>query len=129
MQVHHIGYLVKSIPESLSAFSCLGYTPLGEVIWDPARNTNICFLENGPYRLELIAPSEHSVLYSLMKTHKNTPYHICYCCNNLEAAILSLKSQKYMLFSEPAPALAISASARVAFLIHAKAGIIELVEE
>ena len=54
---------------------------------------------------------------------------MCYQCDNLEETIHELKAEKFMLFKEPAPAPVIGEHARVAFLMNARAGMIELVEE
>ena len=43
MTIHHIGYAVKSIPDSLAAFTALGFVALGEEIADTERNISILF--------------------------------------------------------------------------------------
>ena len=68
-------------------------------------------------------------MYPLLKQYNHAPYHICYQCDNLEETIHELKAEKFMLFKEPAPAPVIGEHARVAFLMNARAGMIELVEE
>lgn len=129
MRIHHIGYLVKKIDKSIEAFKALGYTITIETTWDSGRDAFICFMENDGYCVELICPSKDSDLYPLLKQYNNVPYHICYICDDLEQAIEELKPQKFMLFKEPAPAPVIGEAARVAFLISARVGMIELVEE
>ena len=131
MRVHHIGYLVKQIDKSVSAFEALGYTLKSSPVWDNGRKAYICFLDNGGYCVELIAPSRESSLYPLLKQYQNSPYHMCYCCADLEETIEKLKKDKFMLFLEPAsaPAIAGGGTARVAFLMSARAGIIELLED
>ena len=129
MKVHHIGYLVKTIDKSIKSFEALGYAISKPPMWDEARKADICFLNNGNYCVELIAPRNDSSLYPLLKQYNHAPYHMCYCCENLEKTICDLKIEKFMPFLEPAVAPAISETARVAFLISARAGMIELVEE
>lgn len=88
MEIHHIGYLCKDIQESISAFIALNYVLEKEVVFDEMRQVNICFLLNGTYRIELIAPvDETSPIYGLLKKYKNTPYHICYMVDDLEIGI------------------------------------------
>ncbi len=128
MRVHHIGYLVKKIDKAISSFEALGYSLTVPSTWDDGREAYICFLENNGYCVELICPSKESSLYPLLKKYDNAPYHICYICDNLEQAIDELKAQRFMLFKDPAPAPVIGASARVAFLMSARVGMIELVE-
>lgn len=129
MKVHHIGYLVKRIEKSIVAFEALGYKLVIHPAWDEGRQANLCFLRNGEYCVELIAPAEGSSLYPLLKQYKNAPYHMCYCCENLDEMIEELKKEKFMLFLEPSPAPVIGRSARVAFLMSSGGGMIELVEE
>lgn len=129
MKVHHIGYLVKEIVRSIKAFEALGYHLRGDVQFDDGRLADICFMENSGYCVELIAPHRESDLYPLLKQYQNAPYHMCYCCENLESTIELLKADRYMLFKSPATAPAIGKSARVAFLMHARVGMIELVED
>ena len=129
MKVHHIGYLVKNIDKSIAACRKLGFRVTIDATWDDGRDAYLSFLENDGYCVELIAPSKESDLYPLLKQYNHAPYHMCYQCDNLEETIHELKAEKFMLFKEPAPAPVIGEHARVAFLMNARAGMIELVEE
>ncbi len=129
MKVHHIGYLVKNIDRSIEGFEALGYELVIPSTWDEGRQAYLCFLKNDGYCVELIAPVKESPLYSLLKQYSNAPYHMCYRCENLETEIERLRQEKFMPFLEPAPAPVIGETARVAFLISARVGMIELVEE
>lgn len=128
MKIHHIGYLVKKIEKAIESFETLGYSLTTASTWDEGRKAYICFLENDGYCVELICPSKESSLYPLLKQYNNAPYHICYICRNIEETIQDLKEQKFMMFKEPAPAPVIGDHSRVAFLINARVGMIELVE-
>ena len=129
MKVHHIGYLVKKIDKSIESFKSLGYTLTVESTWDKSRKAYICFLENDGCCVELICPSQDSDLFPLLRQYSNTPYHMCYTCDDLECAIKELVSKKFLMFKEPAPAPVIGNKARVAFLMNAQIGMIELVEK
>ena len=129
MKIHHIGYLVKNIDKSIESFISLGYLLTIESTWDHSRKAHICFLENDGYCIELICPSKDSDLFPLLKQYNNTPYHICYVCDHLEQTIEELATKKFMMFKEPAPAPVIGDKTRVAFLMNARIGMIELVEE
>ena len=129
MRVHHIGYLVKKIDKAVESFVALGYEVTIQPTWDSGREAHLCFLENCGYCVELICPAKESSLYPLLKQYHNAPYHICYSCDDLEKSIEELKKSKYKLFKEPADAPVIGKNARVAFLMSASAGMIELVEE
>ena len=119
MRIHHIGYLVRNVEKSIAAFEALGYVMGKPPVWDDGRLARICFLENDGYRIELIEPARESSLFPMLKQYAHAPYHMCYCCDQLESAIELLKAEKYMLFLPPAPAPAIGENARVAFLMSA----------
>lgn len=140
MKLHHIGYLVKDIQKSIQAFLALGYKPIsllfegdGSIVYDAGRQCSIAFLETPDGSdggcIELIAPqTKESPIYGLMKTYKNTPYHLCFQCADLEAEIEALAGAGWSVFraAEPAPAIG---GRMVVFLMHRYAGIIELVSE
>lgn len=128
MRVHHIGYLVKDVHKSIPSFEELGYSIIKDVVYDEARDVNICFMEQDGYCIELVAPcSEQSVVYEQLKRQGITPYHICYEVDNLDVAIEEYRSKKYVMIQAPAQAPAIEGR-RVAFLFNRTVGMIELVE-
>lgn len=129
LNVHHIGYAVKSIKESINDFIELGFTPVGEAISDTGRNIEILFLENGDYCIELVAPmNNHSPVSETLRKSGNTPYHICYMTCNLANEIETLKKSGYIVIADPLEAPAIN-NKKVAFLYKINIGLIELVEE
>ncbi|SCW53905.1 methylmalonyl-CoA/ethylmalonyl-CoA epimerase [Ruminococcaceae bacterium YRB3002] len=129
MRVHHIGYLVKRLARSEEAFAKLGYQVERAVKYDHVRDVNISFMKNGDYRVELIEPaSKESPLYPLLKNYKNSPYHICYFAEDLEAARRKLESDGFMVIQDTQVAPALDGR-NVIFMVSADIGIIELVEE
>lgn len=129
MKVHHVGYLVKNMEKSIRAFEELGYSAVAPVFFDEIRKADFVFMKNEDgFCVELISPNTDSSVFPLLKQYKNAPYHICYECNNLTKKMEELSKKKYLPFLEPAPAPAIQENAKVAFLINANAGIIELLE-
>lgn len=129
MKIHHIGYLVKKLPKAAEAFENLGYVRLGEVTDDTLRRVDILFMEKDGYVMELVSPNApDSVVAGLLKTRKNTPYHICYLCRDMERELAALTASGYVQIDEPAPAPALQ-NRRVCFLIHPQLGMIELLEE
>lgn len=126
---------------SLAAFRALGYEPVllcdapehAEYIYAEYRQPDIGFLQQpaektGPTAyVELIAPkSEDSPIWGLMRTYKNSPYHLCFESDDLEADIQHLRGAGWMIFQPEAPAPAIH-DLSVVFLVHRSAGIIELI--
>lgn len=123
-----MGYLVKKIEPAMEEFKRLDYQVEKAFVYDEVRKVNIAFMRNEEYRIELIAPvGKESPMYPLLAKHKNTSYHICYECANLEEEIIRLTKNYYILLLEPAIAPAIDGR-KVAFLMNAAMGMIELVE-
>ena len=128
MKVHHVGYLTKRLDKTLAEFLRLGYHTEKEAAYDSVRDVNIAFVQNGAYRVELIEPAgEGSPLAPLLSRYKNTPYHICYETEDLEASEKELAEAGYTVFQPAAPAPCIDGR-RVEFLLHRSMGIIELLE-
>lgn len=129
MKIHHIGYLVKKIERAIPAFEGLGFDVETETVFDDYRGIDICFMKKDEYRVKLVSPkNKESVVYQLQKKYGNSPYHICYICNDLEAKIDELRDSGYVKYDEPLEAIAFS-NKRVCFLIHPYLGMIELLEE
>lgn len=126
LSVHHIGYLVKKIEKARQAFLSLGYVVEQDIVYDHIRKVNICFLVKDGYRIELVSPAaEDSVVAGLMKKYKNSPYHICYQTEDLEASFAELTSGGFLAIDSPTPAPALGGH-DVVFLTHASLGMIEL---
>lgn len=129
MTVHHIGYLVKRLDKAQAQFKALGYTLTHNTMHDSYRKVDICFLEKNGYVVELISPTApDSVVASLIKQYRNTPYHLCYSVTNFDEAVASFTTSGFVQMGEPAPAPAIEGR-RVVFLMSTAIGIIELLEE
>ncbi|MCR5761415.1 MAG: VOC family protein [Sphaerochaetaceae bacterium] len=127
--MHHIGYLVKDIDKSKATFLALGYEIEKNVIFDSFRGVNICFLRKKGCSIELVSPvGDNSILRNLKKRVGVSPYHICYCVNNIDDAITDLCNMRFVIWEEPHEAPAIEGK-RVVFLFHSQMGLIELVEE
>lgn len=127
MKVHHIGYAVKNLEQSISVFEALGYTA-GEITADAGRQIRIAFLQNGSECVELVAPDgDETPVDGVLKSVGPTPYHICYEVPDMEAALAALQQSRWIVMKQPEPAPAIG-GARVAFLYHRRVGMIELVE-
>ena len=126
MRVHHIGYLVKHLEKSRDSFLSLGFRVMGETVYDAHRDTDILFLEKDGYVIELVSPrSDASAVGRLIKTYKNTPYHLCYETGHLEEELERLEASGFTRIDSPAPAPALDGR-RVCFLMSAKIGMIEL---
>lgn len=127
--VHHVGYLVKNIDKSIDVMKAIGFCVKKNKIYDPDRKAYICFIDGNGVIYEFIQPCKDSEIYQLLRQFRNMPYHICYRVNNIELAINELEGKGFVLTKSPEKAVAISEKAVVAFMVHSRIGIIELVEE
>ena len=129
LKIHHIGYLVKKMDRAIKAFTDIGYEVESETVYDEYRGVDICFLLKDGYRIELVSPkTKDSVVYSLMKKYGNSPYHICYTCEDMNGEIVELSGKGYVVYDKPHEAVAFD-NHYVCFLIHPYLGMIELLEE
>lgn len=129
MKIHHIGYAVKKIEDSINEFKKLGYGTIGNKITDNLRNVIIQFIKNGDYLIELVAPlNKESPVTNLLKKQGNSPYHVCYITNNLEKKISDLGNSGFVVISDLLKAPAIN-NKKVIFLYKKEIGLLELVEE
>ena len=126
---HHIGYLVKNIDKATAEFIKLGYSIIKEKCYDDYRKVDITFLDNNGYCVELISPTcDESVVSGLMPKYKNSPYHICYEADDLDAVAEELGTNGFVAIDEAAPAPAIDGR-RVQFFMNRFMGMIEVVEK
>lgn len=129
LKIHHIGYLVKKINAAVKEFEHLGFTQTQDITYDDYRKINICFLEKDGYTIELVSPTnDTSVVASLLKKYKNSPYHICYESEHFEEDFAKLQAEGYTAIDLPTPAPAIG-SLPVVFLMNPNLGMIELLKK
>ena len=129
LKVHHIGYAVPSIEQSLSEFEALGWTICSGVTEDESRKVRIQFIRMGEDVVELVAPlTEDSPIRKTLQKGSGTPYHICYEVDSLEDAEAEFKSKSFIVFKKPSPAPAIGMR-RVEWFYSKNGGILELVEK
>lgn len=129
MNVHHIGYVVKDVMAASGTFAAMGYRRCGEVTHDEFRRVDICFMQNGPYCVELVAPwDEASVCWNILKTGGVNPYHICYEAEDFDVQSTELQQAGWLMTVPPMVAPAIR-NKRVAFFYHTNGGLIEIVEK
>jgi len=129
IKFHHIGIACRDIEFTKAFYLNQGYKA-SETVEDPIQNVFICFLsKDGEPLLELLAPvDEKSPINRTLSASGVTPYHICYQVKSIEDSIKSLKTQRFVRVSRPAPACALD-NKRVCFLYNKDVGLIELVEE
>jgi methylmalonyl-CoA/ethylmalonyl-CoA epimerase len=129
LRLHHVGYAVKSIPATASAYiDRYGYQAASPVIHDPLQTAHVQFLHlpGDTVFLELVAPDgAGSKLEAAAR--RGGLNHLCYIARDLDSTIPSLESTGMRLISEPKPATAF-AGRRICWLIGEDPLPIELVE-
>jgi len=128
MKIHHLGYLVQNIDESLIEFERLGFEKISDKVIDAERMVLIQFIKSDNYVIELIEPeSSDSPVAALLKKNGEMPYHICYLVDDIAQEVDNLLNSGYILIEKPGAAVAME-NKKVAFLYKKGVGIIELVE-
>ena len=129
MYFNHIGYLVKNLEDSIRAFEKLGYAIEKKTKYDDIRKADIVFVNKDFNCVELISPrGKESPIYGLMKHYKNSPYHLCFSCEDILSEVNRLQDAGYFVFKdiETAPCMD---NGKVVFLMHPDIGMIELYEK
>lgn len=128
LNFHHIGIACRDIEKTKAFYLQQGYTAT-PIVEDPLQHVRISFLDkDGGPRLELLEPiGDQSPVARTLATSGVTPYHICYEVRDLEEAIATLRSQRFLLVNGPVPACALD-NRRIAFLFQKNTGLIELLE-
>lgn len=125
---HHIGIACRDISKTKTFYLNMGYKA-SPVVEDPLQHVFVCFMnKEGAPRLELLEPlDDKSPVARTLATAGVTPYHMCYEVQDIEAAIESLRNERFLLVNGPLPACAME-DKRIAFLFQKSTGLIELVE-
>lgn len=129
LKVHHIGYAVPSIEQTLPEFEALGWIVCSGITEDASRKVRIQFIRLDDEVVELVAPlTDDSPIRKTLQKGSGTPYHICYEVDSLEDAEAELKSRRFIVFKKPLSAPAIGMR-RVEWFYSRNGGILELVEK
>lgn len=128
MKIHHIGYAVKDLEDSIKEFEKLGYKRVENKVIDKKRKVVIQFVENCECLIELIAPlNNESPITNILKKQGNSPYHICYETDNIDYEINKLIDDEFAVITQLSEAPALD-NKKVIFLYKRNVGLIELLE-
>ena len=128
MKIHHIGYAVKDLEDSIKEFEKLGYNRVENKIIDKKRKVIIQFIKNGKYLIELITPlNEESPITNILKKQGSSPYHICYETNDIDKEIKEMSNNGFTIITKLSEAPAID-NKKVVFLYKRNIGLIELIK-
>lgn len=128
LRFHHIGIACRNIDKTKGFYLSMGYEA-ATVVDDPVQHVRVCFLEKeGAPRLELLEPLDDvNPVARTLATVGVTPYHTCYEVQDIEAAIIELRRERFLTVSGPVPACAMG-NRRIAFMFKKDNGLLELVE-
>ena len=129
LNLHHIGVLVRDIPEAADLYLQMGYQPKTEIVHDPNQTAYAQFfrLPEDRVYLELISPDgQDSKLSNALKKGEGLN-HICYSTKNIDEVCQWLCSAGSFLISPPVAAVAFPGR-RIAWLRGADRVLKELLE-
>jgi methylmalonyl-CoA/ethylmalonyl-CoA epimerase len=129
----HVGVAVPEIGAAEAMFGALfGSKVVSGPFDDPIQKVTVNFLtqtDEDAAEIELIAPlTEDAPIQSMLKKTGGGAYHLCFETNDLELALSHLRSQRCLVVSPPAPAVAFEGR-RIAWLYTPTRMLVELVEQ
>jgi len=130
-RLHHVGYLVRNIPEAAQQWvSRFGYRVESSIIHDPQQTAEVQFLRQQKTNswLELITPDSPASKLNSALERGGGLHHLCYEVDHLEQACAFLQQQAMLLVSAPVSATAFQGR-KIAWLIDRSRSLIELLEK
>jgi methylmalonyl-CoA/ethylmalonyl-CoA epimerase len=127
-KIAHIGYVVRDINLSLSAWLSSGYTISIPVTYDPIQNVNCLLLaKEGEPNIELVSPGEKGEhpLNSRLSRGGGLD-HICFFTESLEDSIRIEKDCGALVICEPVYATMFDS--RIAFVLRRSGILVEYLE-
>ena len=108
MKLEHIGVVVKDIEHSKDYhIKTYGCKPLSDIVYEPAHNVNVQFLDAGHGHapmIELISPvDEKSQVSNFLKKTGGGLHHLAYEVEDIEKAIEHFKSLRSMILGKIVP--------------------------
>jgi len=129
--LHHIGYVVASIAESIDRWQlALSAIAVTEVFEDPIQRARVAFLDlppDGLARVELVEGigADSPIVRFLEKG--GGLHHLCFEVDDLDRHITGMQMQKAMLVRHPKPAVAF-AGRRIAWMLTREKLLVEYLE-
>jgi methylmalonyl-CoA/ethylmalonyl-CoA epimerase len=130
-RLHHIGFIVASITESVQGFvASLQAEWDGKIFHDPNQLVRVTFLDlrrsAGPL-FELVEPAdEKSPVLSFLKKGGGL-HHLCYEVENLEESLKISRSKGAIITRQPMPAVAFGGR-RIAWVFNRNKLLVEYLE-
>jgi methylmalonyl-CoA/ethylmalonyl-CoA epimerase len=109
--LHHVGYVVPSIPDVVEAFARSVHTTWdGQIHHDPLQGVHVTFLVNKGNQsqpmIELVAPAgEQSPVTNFLQKGGGL-HHLCFETDDLEQQLRQAKEDGAIIVRKPLPAVA-----------------------
>ncbi len=130
MRLHHIGFVVSDIENSVSGFiHSLGMSWDGAIYQDPKQKVRVTFLATGPgcAQIELVEPAGDKSPVAKFLSRGGGQHHLCYEVDDIEHALSVFKARKASIAQRPSPAVAFEGR-RIAWFVTQERLVVELLE-
>jgi len=131
LKLHHIGFVVLSIPESAESFALsLGAKWDGNIIFDPIQKVHVTFFQgHSPTDplIELVEPGGPESPVSRFLERGGGLHHLCYDVKDLDSHLGFCRSVGTTIIRPPVPAVAFGGR-RIAWGVTRKKLLVEFLE-
>lgn len=131
LRLHHIGFVVRDIETSIQGFiHSMAARWDGHTYHDQIQKVKVTFLRTGlsDAQIELVEPGRDDSPVSKFLERGGGLHHLCYEVEDIDQALLTLKSKKAVMVQRPVPAIAF-AGRRIAWVMTAEKLLVELLEQ
>lgn len=128
--LHHVGYAVNSIAESLPGWQVtLCPIRVSGTFEDPAQGARVVFLEFAPGStlLELVEPLGADAPLARFVHKGGGLHHLCFEVDDLDAQIKEMQAKKAFLVRHPRPAVAFGGR-RITWMVTREKLLVEFLE-
>lgn len=127
---HHLGLAARRREAATRFARSMGYE-VGPTVRDPLQNVELSMCSHSAMpRLEIVTPTESAgPLTSLLRTHTELVYHVCYEVPDIEGALGHLREDlgNVRCVQPPTPAV-LFGQRKVGFYLVPGVGLVELLE-
>jgi methylmalonyl-CoA/ethylmalonyl-CoA epimerase len=132
-RLHHVGFIVRSIEESMPGFlQSLAGVWDSRIFHDPIQRVKVAFLRPGlgpEVQIELVEPAgEDSPVRRFLESSNGGMHHLCYEVADLEESLRVVRARGALLVRPPKPAVAF-ANRRIAWVLTREHLLMEYLEE
>lgn len=128
---HHVGFVVRSITNSVKGFAVILQAEWDEQIFhDPNQGVRVAFLKGaseGDPLWELVEPADEKSPVQSFAVKGGGLHHVCYVVEKLEDALTRARSLGAVIAREPMPAVAFGGR-RIAWIYTKNRLLIEYLE-